>query len=214
MRILVAEDDIVSLHLLANALKKWGYDVLSCSSGTDANQLLRREDAPTVAILDWIMPGMDGVQVCKSTRQRPQSRPVYVILLTSRGRVEDIVTGLEAGADDYLTKPFRLEELRARLQVGLRIVGLQSRLAGRVEELEIALSSLKQLQGLLPICAYCKKVRDDNNYWMQIERYVSEHSEAQFSHSPCPNCLNMSQGERSHQLSLEYPDKDAAPRTD
>lgn len=189
MRILIAEDDIVSRRLLGSALTKWGYDVLSCSDGAEANQMLQRDDAPRLAILDWMMPGIDGVRVCQEVRQRPQRKPIYIILLTARGRSEDIVAGLEAGADDYVTKPFYPEELQARLQAGLRIVDLQSSLADRVWELESALSRLKHLQGLLPICSYCKKVRDDKNYWLQIESYVSEHSEAQFSHSPCPNCL-------------------------
>jgi sigma-B regulation protein RsbU (phosphoserine phosphatase) len=188
MRILIAEDDIVSRRLLGSALTKWGYDVLSCSDGAEANQMLQRDDAPRLAILDWMMPGIDGVRVCQEVRQRPQLKPIYIILLTARGRSEDIVAGLEAGADDYVTKPFYPEELQARLQAGLRIVDLQSSLADRVCELESALSRLKQLQGLLPICSYCKKVRDDKNYWLQIESYVSEHSEAQFSQSPCPNC--------------------------
>jgi sigma-B regulation protein RsbU (phosphoserine phosphatase) len=188
MRILIAEDDIVSRRLLGSALTKWGYDVLSCSDGAEANRMLQRDDAPRLAILDWMMPGIDGVRVCQEVRQRPQLKPIYIILLTARGRSEDIVAGLEAGADDYVTKPFYPEELQARLQAGLRIVDLQSSLADRVCELESALSRLKQLQGLLPICSYCKKVRDDKNYWLQIESYVSEHSEAQFSQSPCPNC--------------------------
>jgi len=189
MRILIAEDDIVSRRLLGSALTKWGFDVLSCADGAEANQMLQRDDAPRLAILDWMMPGIDGVRVCQEVRQRPQLKPIYIILLTARGRSEDIVAGLEAGADDYVTKPFYPEELQARLQAGLRIVDLQSSLADRVYELESALSRLKQLQGLLPICSYCKKVRDDKNYWLQIESYVSEHSEAQFSHSPCPTCL-------------------------
>jgi phosphoserine phosphatase RsbU/P len=189
MKIVIAEDDIVSQRLLDAALRKWGYDVLSCANGLEADQILRSPDTPRMAILDWMMPGMDGVRVCQQARQRRQSKPVYIILLTARGRSEDVVAGLEAGADDYVTKPFYPEELEARLKVGLRIVDLQSRLAERVSELESALSRLKQLQGLLPICSYCKKIRDDRNYWLQIESYVSEHSEAQFSHSPCPKCL-------------------------
>lgn len=135
-----------------------------------------------------MMPGIDGVRVCQEVRRRPQPKPIYIILLTARGHSADIVAGLEAGADDYMTKPFCPEELQARLQVGSRIVDLQLSLADRVCEMEEALSRLKQLQGLLPICSYCMKVRDDQNYWLQIESYISEHSEAQFSHSPCPKC--------------------------
>jgi phosphoserine phosphatase RsbU/P len=120
------------------------------------------------------------------TRSTPP--PPYLILLTAKGRREDIITGLKAGANDYVTKPFDREELRARVQVGARIVELQHSLADRVHALEEALARVKQLQGLLPICSYCKKIRDDQNYWQQVENYISRHSEAQFSHSICPGC--------------------------
>ena len=105
-----------------------------------------------------------------------------------RERNEDVVAGLQAGADDYVTKPFDYEELRARVQVGIRIIQLQDDLRDREEELEYNLSRVKQLQGLLPICSYCRKVRDDQNYWHQVEIYVTEHSNAQFSHTYCPEC--------------------------
>jgi sigma-B regulation protein RsbU (phosphoserine phosphatase) len=118
----------------------------------------------------------------------PSSTPPYLILLTAKGGREDLVTGLEAGANDYVTKPFNREELRARVQVGVRMVELQQSLADRVKALEEALARVKQLQGLLPICSYCKKIRDDQNYWQQVESYIAEHSQAQFSHSICPDC--------------------------
>ena len=111
-----------------------------------------------------------------------------MVLLTARSSKADLVEGLEGGADDYVVKPFDREELRVRIQVGVRFVELQLNLAQRLHELQEALSQVKQLQGLLPICAYCKKIRDDNNYWQQIEVYVSEHSEAQFTHGVCPEC--------------------------
>jgi sigma-B regulation protein RsbU (phosphoserine phosphatase) len=135
-----------------------------------------------------MMPGLNGLQICRKIRRIPTSTPPYLILLTAKGRREDIVTGLQAGANDYVTKPFDREELRARVQVGVRIVELQHSLADRVRALEEALARVKQLQGLLPICSYCKKIRDDQNYWQQVENYISQHSEAQFSHSICPDC--------------------------
>ena len=156
--------------------------------GVAAWRALQRNDAPPLAVLNWLMPGMDGVEVCRRVRGISTSQPTYIILLTALEDKKDIVAGLRAGADDYVTKPFDLDELRARVQAGERMVGLQSDLAGRLKELEDALSQVKQLSGLLPICAYCKKIRDDHNYWRDVEQYVSENSEARFSHSMCPGC--------------------------
>jgi DNA-binding response OmpR family regulator len=156
--------------------------------GVAAWELLQSADPPALAILDWMMPGLNGLQICRKIRGLLTSTPPYLILLTAKGRREDIVTGLQAGADDYVTKPFDREELHARIQVGMRIIELQHSLADRVKALEEALARVKQLQGLLPMCSYCKKIRDDQNYWQQVENYISKHSEAQFSHSICPEC--------------------------
>jgi CheY-like chemotaxis protein len=188
LRILVAEDDPVSRRLLQRMLNSWGYTVESYANGIDAWQALQAADVPPLVLLDWMMPGMDGVQVCRNLRQLTASPPTYIMLLTARGRSEDIVAGLCAGADDYITKPFNHEELRARVQVGGRVVELQRALAARVQELESALARVKQLSGLLPICAYCKKIRNDQNYWQQVESYLAEHAAAQFTHGICPDC--------------------------
>lgn len=190
MRILIAEDDVVSRRMLEATLQKWGYEVVAVADGLAASQALEGEDPPHLAILDWMMPDMDGIEVCRKVRELSRAPQTYLILLTARGSSEDVVRGLEAGANDYVTKPFDREELRARVQVGMRVVELQANLAERVLELEEALARVKQLQGLLPICSYCKKIRDDRNYWRQVESYVSEHSEAVFSHGICPECYD------------------------
>jgi DNA-binding response OmpR family regulator len=188
MKILVAEDQSVSRHILAANLRKWGYEVTAVADGTRAWEALQAEEAPQLVILDWLMPGMDGIEICRQIRKRPHTRPNYLILLTARRGQEDKIHGLRSGADDYITKPFNREELRARVQVGRRVLELQGALAQRVRELEEALSRVKTLQGLLPICSYCKKIRNDRNYWQQVEGYISEHSEAHFSHGICPEC--------------------------
>jgi phosphoserine phosphatase RsbU/P len=188
MKVLIAEDDTVSRRLLEATLMRWGYEVVVASDGVEAWEALQRDGAPSLAILDWMMPGLDGLEVCRRIRKMPSSTPPYLILLTAKGGREDLVTGLEAGANDYVTKPFNREELRARVQVGVRMVELQQHLADRVRALEEALARVTQLQGLLPICSYCKKIRDDQNYWQQVESYIAEHSQAQFSHSICPDC--------------------------
>ena len=187
-RVLLAEDDPTSRRLLQVTLEKWGFEVEVCCDGHGAWQALQCDEAPQLAILDWMMPGIDGVEICRRLRALPQQRVCYAVLLTAKDQKQDLAEGLGSGADDYIVKPFDPRELRARLQVGLRLLSLQQALAGRVLELEEALAQVKLLQGLLPICSYCKNIRDDNNYWQQIESYVAAHSEAQFSHSICPTC--------------------------
>ena len=190
MKILIAEDDSVTRRALEAALVKWGYDALVTSDGNEAWNALQQKEKPKLAILDWMMPGMDGIEICRKVREIPDFGPLYIIMLTVRERNEDIVAGLQAGADDYVTKPFEYEEPRARVQVGIRIIRLEADLRDRVKKLECALSKVNQLQGLLPICTYRRKVRDDQNYWHQVEIYVTEHSDAQFSHTYCPECHN------------------------
>jgi sigma-B regulation protein RsbU (phosphoserine phosphatase) len=188
VRILVADDDPIARHTLATMLGKWGYPVCACADGAEAWAILQKPYAPSLVILDWMMPRMDGLQVCQKLREASRTRPPYVILLTAKGDEADIVAGLHAGADDYIIKPFNREELHARVLVGVRVLDLQQSLAERVRELEDLLSRVNRLRGLLPICTYCKKIRNDRNYWEQVENFIAQHSEAQFSHSICPSC--------------------------
>lgn len=189
MDILIAEDDPISRRTLEVTLQRWGYQVVVTQDGQAAYEALSRPDAPRLAILDWMMPHLDGLTVCRQLRQDAGKRSTYVILLTARGEKKDIVAGLDSGADDYITKPFDRDELQARVNVGLRMIALQQALAERVAELEQALGRVKQLQGLLPICCYCKCIRNDDNYWQRVEEYIGEHTSAQFSHGICPKCF-------------------------
>jgi DNA-binding response OmpR family regulator len=188
MKILLAEDERISRRMLETILTEWGYEVVAACDGAAAWQILQRPDSPRLALLDWVMPGMDGIEVCQRVRAAATLQTPYLILLTVKGRREDIVAGLRAGADDFIAKPFDPEELQARLQTGRRIVDLQTGLASRVKELEDAISHVKQLRGLLPMCAYCKRIRDSQDYWHQVESYVQAHSEAEFTHGICPHC--------------------------
>ena len=188
MRILIAEDDPVSCKVLEATLHKLNHEVIVTHDGTAAWAELQADDAPRILILDWMMPGHDGTELCRMLRARPDGAEFYILLLTAKTQKEDTVAGLDAGADDYLTKPFHREELRARLDVGIRLVTLREELARRIGELERALAEVKQLKGLLPICAYCKKIRDEGDYWQQVDQYIQSHSEAQLSHAICPDC--------------------------
>lgn len=188
MKILIAEDESMSRFLLDTTLTKWGHEVIATTNGGQALEALQAVEPPQIAVLDWMMPGFDGAEICRKLRASTGVDSVYIIMLTARSEKSDMLEGLDAGADDYLTKPFDPKELKARLGVGIRLVETRLTLQKKVSELEDALAQVKQLQGILPICSYCKQVRDDHNYWLKVETYVAEHSEAQFSHSICPDC--------------------------
>ena len=188
MRILVADDDAIGRRLVERALGKSGYDVLVAPDGAEAWRILAAPDPTALAILDWMMPGLTGVEVCRKVREAVWPVEPYLIVLTSRGETIDVVTALEAGANDYVTKPFQIEELRARVSVGERIVTLQQQLSDRVRALEEALAHVHQLQGLIPICAWCRQVRNDSNFWEQVDSYLEKRSGLQFTHAICPAC--------------------------
>jgi phosphoserine phosphatase RsbU/P len=188
MKILLAEDEPVSRKLVESTLQSWGFDCRSVNDGAEAWEALQAESPPSLLILDWMMPRLDGVEVVRRLRESPRNLGAYVLLLTARASPQDVVRGLEAGADDYVTKPFHPAELRARVQVGMRVLAWREALATQVRELGDALSRVKRLQGPLPICSYCKKIRDEGDDWQQVEAYIAEHSEAAFSHGICPDC--------------------------
>lgn len=190
MKILIAEDDPSSRLLLKTTLEMWNYEVTATEDGKKAWDALQEDQVPSIAILDWMMPEIDGVELCKKIRASENTRlqSMYIVILTAKANRESLVEGLDGGADDYMIKPFNRQELQARVRVGERVVQLQADLASRIVELEEALSNVKLLQGLIPICSYCKKIRDDENYWQQVESYIGKHSEARFSHSVCPGC--------------------------
>ncbi len=188
MRILIAEDDGTTNDFLVMLLQGWGHEVVSTHDGIQAWDAVRQPGAPRLALFDRSMPRIDGLELCRRVRAEPALKGFYLILVTGLNGPDEIVAGLEAGANDYLVKPFHTGELKARVSVGVSVVGLQEDLAARLRELEAAASEVKSLRGILPICGYCKRIRDDKNYWNQVERYVSARSEATFSHGICPDC--------------------------
>ncbi|MGH7548775.1 MAG: response regulator [Gemmatimonadales bacterium] len=173
MHLLLVEDDSVTRLYLAAALKGLGYEVTVAAEGVEAWSNFRLAHY-AVVISDWSMPEMDGVELCRRIRARPSDRYTYFILITATGGKDRYLEGMEAGADDFITKPVDLDELHARLKVADRILGLRRH--------------VQQLEGLLPICSYCKRIRDQAEQWQSIERYVEKRSEAQFSHGICPDC--------------------------
>lgn len=188
MRILIAEDDPVPRTVLQRSLNKWGHEVIVACDGAEAWQKLEQDSAPRLAILDWMMPGLDGPDICRKVRDLARPNSTYLIILTAKQQKEDAVLALESGADDFITKPFDQQELKSRIRVGERIVTLQQKLNDRVKKLEDALGHVTQLRGLLPICSYCRKVRDDKDYWQEVDSYLSSHADIKFSHGICPHC--------------------------
>jgi len=189
MRVLIAEDSSTTREVLRIMLEKWGHETVTVSDGNEAWDLLQGENAPPLALLDWMMPGLEGTEICERVRRLETVTPPYLILITAKEGKEDLLRGFEAGADDYIVKPVDPAELHARVQGGARVVGLHAALARRVEELQDALSHIRTLQGLLPICLHCHRIRTDEESWQRLESYIEEHSEAAFSHSLCPDCL-------------------------
>ena len=199
MRILIADDDLTSRATLTALLERNGDEVVVACNGVETWEAMQQPDAPRLVILDWVMPGIDGVEVCRRVRALETDQPPHIIILTARGDRAHIIEGLDAGADDYLSKPCDPGELRARIDVGRRMVELRARLAGHVRELQQALSEVQTLRGIIPICANCKSVRDDAGYWTRVEMYVSEHSEARFTHGICPECMKKLYGSQGRE---------------
>ena len=173
MNLLLAEDDAVARRTLSAVLKGLGYEVTQAEHGGEAWANLQLGYFPMV-ISDWQMPEVDGPELCRRMRARATDRYSYFLLVTATGGKKRYLEGMEAGADDFITKPIDIDELRARLKAAERILGLRHH--------------VQQLEGLLPICAYCKRIRDASEKWESIERYVEARSEAQFSHEYCPDC--------------------------
>ena len=173
MKILTADDDASSRAILTMALKSFGHEVVETRDGEEAWAQYRLHSFQLV-ISDWMMPELDGVGFCKRVRSEQRPKYTYIILLTSLEGKLKYLEGMQAGADDFINKPFDRDTLAARIRVADRILNLQA--------------EVKQLEGLLPICAYCKKIKDDGNQWQHMETYISRRTEANFSHGICPDC--------------------------
>lgn len=171
--LLVAEDDPVSRRMLVARLERLGYEVTAVADGKEAWAELQARHYP-ILISDWMMPEMDGLDLCRALRAARRARYTYVIVLTALDGKERYLEGMDAGADDYLTKPLDADQLRARLRVAERVLALQE--------------EVRTLSGLLPICSYCKKIRDEAQQWSSVESYISRRTEAAFSHGICPDC--------------------------
>jgi PleD family two-component response regulator len=200
--ILIVDDAPANLRLLSHILAGQGYTIRAVTSGPRAIEAARASP-PDLILLDVMMPDLDGFTTCEQLKANPETRDIPVIFISALDATEDKIQAFTSGGVDYVTKPFHPEEVLARVQTHLSLQALQrelraanAQLAGQVHELSAlnhklqdALDRVRTLSGLLPICANCKKVKDDQGYWHQVEVYVQEHSDAEFSHGLCPDCL-------------------------
>ncbi|MBP7864586.1 MAG: response regulator [Acidobacteria bacterium] len=180
--ILMVDDIPQNLQVLTEILMKGdAYEIAAAAGGAEALEAVE-ELSPDLVLLDIMMPGMDGFEVCRRLKASPRARDIPIIFLTAMTQTADIVRGFEEGAVDYVTKPFNATELLARVRTHLQVRRL---IAG----LQEALAQVKQLSGLVPICAHCKKIRDDKGFWDAVETYIENHSDARFTHGICPDCV-------------------------
>ena len=180
MKILIAEDDPVSLKILQFTLEHYGHEVVAAKNGREAWEIFDAEPV-RVIVSDWMMPEMDGLELCRRVRERPKTDYAYIILLTAihTGR-DNLRSAMDAGVDDFLTKPLDRESIMMRLRVASRILEFTQQ--------------IRTLKALIPICMYCKKVRDDGDYWQQVETYIHQCTGSNFSHGICPTCFEHEMG--------------------
>jgi DNA-binding response OmpR family regulator len=188
MKVLVVDDDPGIRSGLCAQVRSDGFDAVACGNGQEALEQLRAADGPQIVLVDWVLPDRPGVDVCRAVRTGGDRVVPYLIMLTVKKDARDVAEALDAGANDYVTKPFSMMELRARIRVGRRVVELHTALEQQVRSAEAALKEVKQLSRLLPVCCYCRKVRDDAEYWQEFEDYLGTHSDTRFTHGICPAC--------------------------
>ena len=189
-RVLLAEDHVPSREALKTLLERHGFRVSPAATGAEGRDILTDFDPPTLALVDWMLPEMSGIELCRAIRTLKSAHYIYFIVITARDNVEDLAEAFAAGADDFIRKPFEPVELVARLKSGQRIVELEQRLAGRVQEIETALERVRALERLVPVCMYCKRVRKDQTYWQEIDEYIHLQTGTDFSHGICPECMS------------------------
>jgi sigma-B regulation protein RsbU (phosphoserine phosphatase) len=190
LKILVADDDATTRKFLLAGLKGMSHECVVAVDGKQAWEVYQ-ESRPSVILADWLMPGLSGLELCRMIRADRRERYAYVILVTALSGKGSYLEGMDAGADDFVTKPFDLDEMGARLRVAQRIINLQT--------------EIHQLHGLLPVCSYCRRIRDEQDAWASLESYVAQRTELVLSHSICPECYHSKVEPEINRLSITDP---------
>jgi len=186
-KILIVDDTPANIQILDEVLQA-EFDVYFALNGNEALQKIESLQ-PDLILLDIMMPIMDGFEVCRNLKAKDKFKNIPIIFITALGQPEEESQGLKLGAADYITKPFNPDLVLLRVRNHLELKNQRDILEQRNQELEKALAEIKVLKGIIPICAHCKKIRDDQGYWNQLEVYITEHSDAMFSHGICPACM-------------------------
>jgi sigma-B regulation protein RsbU (phosphoserine phosphatase) len=187
-RVLCVDDDPATQMVLSGIIEDAGWQPESALTATVARGVLAANPDIQVVLLDWMLPDGSGVDLCREFKAA-SGASLYVILVTVRGAPEDVETGLDAGADDYLVKPVSPVEVRARIRSGFRAADAQRQLAERLAQLELALKRVSNLESLLPLCMYCRRI-NSSDAWQSVEDYLWEHVDVRLSHGCCPDCLS------------------------
>jgi phosphoserine phosphatase RsbU/P len=186
--ILIVDDEPINVMIANKILQKKGYETVTAKNGQEALDVISSQPIDLI-LLDIMMPEMSGFEVCSKLQEDDKTKDIPVIFLTAVTDKDSIVKGFETGGKDYLTKPFNTPELLARVKTHAELKLARDKQQHLIEELKKAISEIKTLSGLLPICSHCKKIRDDSGYWQGVEHYIAARSDTQFSHGICPDCM-------------------------
>lgn len=188
-KILVVDDNTANIDVMLTFLEMEGFDISIATSGSMALRVAKH-DQPDLILLDVMMPNMDGFETCRKLKEEPATADIPIIFVTAKKETTDIVQGFQCGGVDYISKPYRQEEVLSRVKTHLQLRHLLETQKQLIHELNKALKEVKTLKGILPICSYCKKIRDSKGEWHQMENYIASRSETEFSHGICEQCYD------------------------
>lgn len=189
IKILILDDDPDVLFATSRIVKSEGYQVFNASTGSECKELAKKEH-PDLILMDVVLPDIPGTELCKQIKRDPELKDIFVVMISGIKTASDNqADGLDVGADGYIARPISNRELKARVHAMVRILSAERERDRLILELKEALSRIKTLEGIIPICMYCHKIRDSTDTWQKLEAYISKHSDAQFSHSICPDCM-------------------------
>jgi len=186
-RVLVVDDEPSNIKIIKETIKEY-CRVSAAVTGAAALDIAASDDPPDLILLDIVMPDMDGYEVCRRLKAHPQAQTIPIIFLTAKSSSADETSAFDLGAVDYITKPFNPMVVNARVKMHLELKQYRDQLVEKNRQLQKALDDIKQLSTIVPICAQCKKIRNDSGYWEQVEQFIATHLDARFTHGYCPEC--------------------------